>query len=66
MVRIGLPENADEIMFQIEILYDFMDDDVKDRDSFVIKRISENFKLTEQEAARYVEEYKKAIQKGDN
>ncbi len=50
--------NKEEVMFQIEILYDFMDEDVKDKDEFVAKKIADNFKIPIDEARRYVEEYK--------
>lgn len=52
--------NKEELMFQIEILYDFMDEDVKDKDSYVVKKIAENFRLSEEEARKYVEEYKQS------
>jgi len=50
--------NKEEVMFQIEILYDFMDEDVKDKDEFVAKKIADNFKIPVDEARKYVEEYK--------
>ncbi|MEM0117928.1 MAG: hypothetical protein QXE12_00505 [Conexivisphaerales archaeon] len=52
------PANKEEVMFQIEILYDFMDEGVKDKDDFVAKKIAENFKLSLDEAKKYVQEYK--------
>jgi hypothetical protein len=54
-----LPANREEVMFQIEILYDFLDEEVKDKDDFVMRRIAENFKLSLEQAKAYVEEYKK-------
>lgn len=45
-------------MFQIEILYDFADSDVVDKDEYVAKRISENFKLSLSQARELVKEYK--------
>ena len=50
--------NKEEVMFQIEILYDFMDEDVKDKDEFVARKIAENFKISIDEARKYVDEYK--------
>lgn len=50
--------NKEEVMFQIEILYDFMDEDVKDKDELVAKKIADNFKIPVDEARKYVEEYK--------
>jgi hypothetical protein len=49
--------NKEEIMFQIEILYDFSDDE-KDRDGFVASKISSNFGIPVNEARKYVDEYK--------
>jgi hypothetical protein len=49
--------NKEEIMFQIEILYDFADD-AKDLDAFVAEKISGNFSLPLDEAKKYVQEYK--------
>jgi len=52
-----LTANKEEIMFQIEILYDFADD-AKDLDRFVAEKISTNFGISVDEAKKYVEEYK--------
>jgi hypothetical protein len=49
--------NKEEIMFQIEILYDFADD-AKDLDDFVAGKISTNFSIPLEEAKKYVVEYK--------
>jgi hypothetical protein len=49
--------NKEEIMFQIEILYDFADD-AKNLDAFVAEKISSNFSLPLDEAKRYVQEFK--------
>ena len=49
--------NKEEIMFQIEILYDFADD-AKNLDAFVAEKISSNFSLPLDEAKKYVQEYK--------
>ncbi|MDG6929002.1 MAG: hypothetical protein JRN29_03005 [Nitrososphaerota archaeon] len=48
----------EEIMFQIEILYDFMDASTEDKDSVVAKKIAEHFKLSDDAAAKYVSEFK--------
>lgn len=45
-------------MFQIEILYDFMDASTEDKDSVVAKKIAEHFKLSDDAAAKYVSEFK--------
>jgi 3-polyprenyl-4-hydroxybenzoate decarboxylase len=55
-----LTADKEEIMFQIEILYDFADD-VKNLDDFVAEKISNNFGITREEAKRYVQEYKMTI-----
>jgi hypothetical protein len=47
----------EEIMFQIEILYDFAND-TRDLDNFVAEKIASNFHLSVDEARKYVEEYK--------
>jgi hypothetical protein len=52
-----LTADKEEIMFQIEILYDFADD-AKDLDRFVAEKISANFRISIDDAKRYVEEYK--------
>ena len=57
MADVGVPPSKDEIMFQIEILYDFADD-AEDLDSFVAEKIASNFKLTLDDARKYVKEYK--------
>ncbi len=49
--------NKEEIMFQIEILYDFSDDE-KDLDGFVAQKISSNFGIPVEEARKYVDEFK--------
>ena len=49
--------NKEEIMFQIEILYDFADD-AKNLDAFVAEKISSNFSLPLDEARKCVQEYK--------
>ena len=49
--------NKDEIMFQIEILYDFADD-TKNLDQFVAEKISSNFGISLDEAKGFVAEYK--------
>ncbi len=49
--------SKEEIMFQIEILYDFADD-TKDLDGFVAEKISANFGIPLDEAKKYVAEYK--------
>lgn len=54
----SLGQSKDEMMFQIEILYDFADSDVVDKDEYVAKRISENFKLSLSQARELVKEYK--------
>ncbi|MDG6934607.1 MAG: hypothetical protein JRN68_07890 [Nitrososphaerota archaeon] len=51
-------QSKDEMMFQIEILYDFADSDVVDKDEYVAKKISENFKLPLSQARELVKEYK--------
>jgi len=53
-----LGQSKDEMMFQIEILYDFADSDVVDKDEYVAKKISENFKLPLSQARELVKEYK--------
>lgn len=49
--------NKEEIMFQIEILYDFADE-AKNLDDFVAGKISTNFRIPLEEAKEYVQEYK--------
>ena len=49
--------NREEILFQIEILYDFADN-AKDLDDFVAEKISTNFGITIDEARKYIQEYK--------
>jgi hypothetical protein len=49
--------NKEEIMFQIQILYDFADD-AKNLDAFVAEKISSNFNLPLEEAEKYIQEYK--------
>jgi len=54
-----LTANKEEILFQIEILYDFADE-TKNLDEFVAKKISDNFGISLDEARKYVQEYKSA------
>jgi|YelNatPaOPRAMG01_1025707.scaffolds.fasta_scaffold52596_3 hypothetical protein len=53
--------SKEEIMFQIEILYDFAEGE-GDVDSFVAERISRNFSMPLEEARKYIDEYKAANQ----
>jgi hypothetical protein len=53
-----LGQDKEEMMFQIEILYDFMDSNVSDKDEYVARKISENFKLPITQARELVKEYK--------
>ena len=53
----------DEILFQIEILYDFAED-TKNLDEMVVEKISKNFKISMSEAIQYVEEYKALRKQG--
>lgn len=57
------PLNKEEVMFQIEILYDFIEDDVQDKDAYVARKISENFKIPIEEARKLVEDYKLSMNK---
>ncbi|HVP22620.1 MAG TPA: hypothetical protein VMS77_01760 [Conexivisphaerales archaeon] len=52
-----LAANKEEIMFQIEILYDFADS-TQNLDEFVAEKISSNFGISMDEARKYVQEYK--------
>ncbi len=55
--------SEDEIFFQIEILYDFLDDKEKNEKE-IAKRISKNFKIPIEDALSYVRRYVEEKKKG--